>query len=230
MSTAPRSSRTRVLVDVSPLRALDAAAANEGTAWLQGAMTTFAASVGSFLPGDLASYARLYHPIDAQGPDRWTGRAAREGLSLENATELAALQTTLTSAGLVEVGSLPLAVLEPLVEHLARATATPDRCYFAAWEGFGDSPVSSSQPPVLELPHRRYHVFAGPVAGATTSLSAISFCHRSPNLWWPADRAWCVATEVDLAWTYVGAGRDVIANIVADSRLEASLTTADAPR
>jgi hypothetical protein len=25
-----------------------------------------------------------------------------------------------------------------------------------------------------------------------------------PNPWWPEDRAWCVATEIDLPYTYVG--------------------------
>ena len=44
---------------------------------------------------------------------------------------------------------------------------------------------------------------------------------QCPSLWWPADRAWCVATDVDLPWTYVGGPRGLIDAIAADRRIEA---------
>ena len=44
---------------------------------------------------------------------------------------------------------------------------------------------------------------------------------RSPNLWWPDDHAWFVATEVDDAWTYVGGSNDAIAVVLEDDGLEA---------
>ena len=31
--------------------------------------------------------------------------------------------------------------------------------------------------------------------------------YRSPSLWWPEDRAWCVATDVDLETSYLGASK-----------------------
>ncbi len=128
------------------------------------------------------------------------------------------------------VGTLPLALVEALEEHLRPATAAPEACYFALWEGFGDSAVPHELEPTLHLPHRhrRYHVFAGPIAAARTSYSLIPFAHRSANLWWPADRAWCVATEVDFAWTYVGGTRAVVDALLADPRLEAVETAAAA--
>ena len=89
------------------------------------------------------------------------------------------------------------------------------------WKGFGASVVPPTLTPTLELPNRAYHVFAGPIAAARTSYSAIPFAHQSANLWWPADRAWCIATEIDFAWTYVGAPRPCIDAILADPRLEA---------
>ena len=58
--------------------------------------------------------------------------------------------------------------------------------------------------------------------------SAIPFAHQSANLWWPADRAWCVATEIDFAWTYVGGTRAVVDALLADPRLDAVETTAAA--
>jgi hypothetical protein len=44
---------------------------------------------------------------------------------------------------------------------------------------------------------------------------------HSPNLWWPDDRAWCIATETDLAWTYVGGSAALISEVLANPRLEA---------
>lgn len=36
----------------------------------------------------------------------------------------------------------------------------------------------------------------------------------TPSLWWPDDRTWCVATEIDFRWTYVG-GSQVCINEIA---------------
>ena len=47
------------------------------------------------------------------------------------------------------------------------------------------------------------------------------FADQSPNLWWPGDRAWTVATEVDHAWTYVGGTPELIDRILGEPRLEA---------
>jgi len=57
---------------------------------------------------------------------------------------------------------------------------------------------------------------------------ATTFIHQSANLWFPADQSWCVATEIDLAWTYIGGSRRCVASILADSRLETAETTAAA--
>lgn len=84
------------------------------------------------------------------------------------------------------------------------------------------------------MPHRAYHVFSGPLAGALTSFDAMQFehpnwpHHMSANLWWPADHAWCVATEIDFAWTYVGASRECTDGLLADPNLEAVETSAAA--
>ena len=48
-----------------------------------------------------------------------------------------------------------------------------------------------------------------------------------PNLWWPADHAWCVATDVDMMTTYVGGSAETVAAVLADTGLEAHPVTAD---
>ena len=44
---------------------------------------------------------------------------------------------------------------------------------------------------------------------------------QSPNLWWPADRAWIVASEIDHTWTYIGGTAALIRSILDHTDLEA---------
>lgn len=44
---------------------------------------------------------------------------------------------------------------------------------------------------------------------------------QSPSLWWPADQAWCVATDVDLMSTYVGASSACVKAITTADELAA---------
>ena len=195
--------------------------------WLVRSMTTFAKSVASFLPGDFEAYARIHHPFGADtgaGPTRsWREALAGEELSSLDPATAEALAYRGADCGQALVGSLPGALIPPLLEHLQPATTTPGSCFFALWEGFGDLDLPVE--PTLELPQRRYHLFAGPLEGALTNLST-AFRHRSANLWWPEDHAWCVATEVDSAWTWVGGAAACIDRLLADGRLEAIRTSA----
>ena len=139
-------------------------------------------------------------------------------------------------------GSLPVPERRVLVEVLTRYTTTPDSCFFCVSEGRGPldhdediewhkagtlgalgARLRRRRPrrvgpvrPQVELPSRRYYLYGGPLA---TALAPLGF-DQSPNLWWPEDRAWFVATEVDYAWTYVGGTHEVIEELIADERLE----------
>ncbi|MCZ2402756.1 hypothetical protein IV498_06040 [Paenarthrobacter sp. Z7-10] len=44
---------------------------------------------------------------------------------------------------------------------------------------------------------------------------------ETPNLAWPADRAWCLATEIDFDSTLVGGSAELIAAVVEHPGLEA---------
>jgi hypothetical protein len=75
-------------------------------------------------------------------------------------------------------------------------------------------PQRPSSTPRLRLPNRDYVLYRGPsnqVPGWTDG----------PNLWWPADRVWCVASEIDLPWTYVGGSKRLIAVVLGDRELRA---------
>ncbi len=194
-------------------------------------MTTFAHNVASFLPGHFAAYARVFHPFgDERAPPTrsWRELTAAVGVELGERSAAADFALTGVPGTQAPTGTLPRLLIEPLIEHLARATVTPERCFFAVWDGFGGSAVPDTLEPKLALPNRDYHVFAGPIDAATTSFSDVSWIYQSANLWWPSDQAWCVATEIDLPWTYVGGPRSCIDALLADPRLEAVETSASA--
>lgn len=184
-------------------------------AWIEASVRSFAVDVGSLLPPVFDAYARFPH------------------------TEHRA-------------GVLVRAEVDALAATLARHTVDAGRCWFAVWEGHGwmrpDTSfavmVASDEPgfdrdaaerdhrdrahafaatlptPSLLLPHRNYLLYRGPLqaAGALLGFPA----HQSPNLWWPEDRSWCVATEIDLDVTYVGGSAALIADVCADASLAAT--------
>jgi hypothetical protein len=47
-----------------------------------------------------------------------------------------------------------------------------------------------------------------------------AFVPQSPNLFWPNDHAWCVASEIDLFCTLVAGTNTLTENLIADPRLE----------
>lgn len=91
--------------------------------------------------------------------------------------------------------------------------------------------------PRVSLPSRDYILFEGPLSGATEMgwrrgalLSAAypkldfdpeDFEPQSPNLFWPEDRAWCVATGIDLDSTYVGGPQALTEGLLKDPWFEA---------
>lgn len=124
-------------------------------------------------------------------------------------------------------GSLPQNQAKVLVEILCKHTSTPQDCYFAIWDGWGFVVSDELQPEAayLKLPHRGYYLVRGPIEIAAQSISPLSW--QSASIWWPQDRAWCVATEVDLMWTYIGGTFGAIQEVLADNRLEAWNSTLD---
>jgi hypothetical protein len=68
-------------------------------------------------------------------------------------------------------------------------------------------------------------LFDGPVAAVSTMGTPDPFStglrRRGPQWWWPEDRSWFVATEIDFPWSYVGGSRDLVDAITARPDLEA---------
>ena len=75
------------------------------------------------------------------------------------------------------------------------------------------------------VPHRRMHLLSGPLVAIDDFYELYddrpSLCLRHPpSLWWPADEAWCVGTDIDLMTTYVGGSAAAIESLVGDRQLE----------
>ncbi|MEO1060518.1 MAG: hypothetical protein AAFZ07_03795 [Actinomycetota bacterium] len=155
-------------------------------------------------------------------------------------------------------GSPPLEVAEPLVEVLLDSTATPDRWWIGVWDGFGSitgtirrtrrrAPLArwrARRPDRWEREHDSYVRWAAhaPVVdgwwrgrsfllfeGGPEAVLAFASRHEGPSLWWPDDAAWCVATDIDLPWTYVGADEATIGAIEQRTWLELRTVHPDDP-
>ncbi len=134
-------------------------------------------------------------------------------------------------------------------------TSSPDRAWFAIWEGHGfdraaarvawpDPPVDVTerrarndersrlrhenrrdnaairgaldQVPRFERPGRTYYLLNGPVTAVTQLHYPDGGGWRNPDLFWPDDRRWFVATDVDFWSLYIGGSSSFIAEL-ADS-------------
>ena len=71
----------------------------------------------------------------------------------------------------------------------------------------------------VSVPQRSHLLLRGPLGDIDALFDRLG--HQSPNVWWPDDRAWFVATEIDLAWTYVAGSAPAVDAVLADGGLEA---------
>lgn len=64
---------------------------------------------------------------------------------------------------------------------------------------------------------------AGAVSRALETLPSPSETpfYQSANLWWPEDRAWCVATEIDFVSTYVAGSQRLMDALLGCKAIEA---------
>lgn len=139
--------------------------------------------------------------------------------------------------------SLSRRLTRVLCEILANFTHTQERCWCAVWEGYGYMVGlrSDSALPRLAMWNRPMIVACGPLSAVPEKSFANGFAgapdhgtgwesgesYRSPSLWWPDDHAWCVATDVEMQETYLGASSACVKRLLADERLETMRVTAD---
>jgi hypothetical protein len=213
---------------------------------------------GVFVPRGFEAYVRLLHPAVAGGSDhrevRWAEMAEWSGLELRPDSNLEHVALPLDDRssrrpwdGAPREGSLAEHDLMVLVDVLRRHTDGGVECFFCIWDGYGwgrrvlltrgrlgrrqgrlpdPIPDHMRSGPKVQLPNRSYFLYQGPLDDASVW---IDFEDQSPNLWWAEDRSWCVATEIDLPWTYVGGSKELAAEIASERRLESQPAHPDDP-
>jgi len=195
--------------------------------WGRGGIANYAAAV---IPRGFAAYARLFHPAYLAGEGRditWAETAAHAGTRPHARMQWHAITQAGDAGGKLrglvspEAGRMPERMLEALAGILARHTGTPESCRFAFWDGWGIPELAAlhGRTAHVRLWDRGYYLMRGGIRAALERISPLFPQHAS--IWWPEDRAWCVATEVDFMWTYVGGSEACIAEILTDQRLEA---------
>jgi hypothetical protein len=152
-------------------------------------------------------------------------------------------------------GVLPPGAARGLIAILVRHTPAPEVLWLAMWNGYGQmhgppamatltavrigaDPADAEPPPppwpdgwmhpplrprnvpLLRLPAREYLLYRG-------GPDQVAGWMDGPNLWWPADHSWCVASEIDLPWTYVGGSKTLIDEVLADPELRAQPLSLD---
>ena len=199
--------------------------------WIFDRLHPFAHDAGSIISSGFESYARLFHPAfrrdgDGERPVTWREIAEANGRLVHPEMQFGHIAGAWRHpspepelwTGEPRVGTLSAEIAGALSDVLAAQTSTPDRCWFAVWEGWGGLEVPSGVPTVGTL-HRRYYLARCPLSAARESV--FGRFYQSASLWWPDDRAWCVATEVDFSWTYVGGSTECITSIFAHPGIEA---------
>jgi hypothetical protein len=145
-------------------------------AWFGAGLTGFGGRVDQNIPRGYAAYARVLHPARDENnqPARWSNVAARSGTVLHPRAQFHSV------AGRWEYdrrkghgwpgknpteGSLAPGQLRVLCEVLARHTDTPDKCWLAVWEGYGNLPVAWKRTaPRVHQPDRAYFLFERPLS------------------------------------------------------------------
>lgn len=224
--------------------------------WVAERLHLFAQDAGAIIPPGFDTYARIFHPAtrrvgQVELPVTWREIADANLRVHHSQMQFGALVTRVGTPSVArqpqpglfdswpKTGSLPLDLARVLVAVLRGHTSTPDVCWFAAWEGWGDpfsltfggsrdSPapppmtvIARPKRPTFNVPGRGYYLARGPLTAALDTVYGVVWSYQSASIWWPDDRAWCVATEVDFDWTYVGGSNDCIAAVLSDPDLEA---------
>ena len=225
------------------LRVVDGAAVG---GWIAPELTGERGAVTGLVPDRYDAYVRILHPPSMHGDAlTWAQVAAELGRTVHPLAQWDAIvgadrwrnEKPDWPGNPPPMGDLANHLLGPLLETLGEFTATPRRAFFGIWAGTTWGTVSpttmtthstddlsyafsadEADLPPLALP-RRYTVLTGSVDRAVLVKRWLS--PSSPNLIWPEDRAWFLATEIEFDSTLVGGTEKPARRILEDGRLEA---------
>lgn len=210
----------------------------EAAFWITERLHGIAVDVGSVVPSGFERYVRIFHPAYKSAADgtlepvRWGAIAAANARDIRSEmnhldfsctpSEYSASNELLWDQSPM-VGSMPPEIAHHLETILVQHTQTSGTCWFAVWDGLPMLEVPQGARK-FRIPGRSMYLLKGAISDVRTNLSRRGSIHRSPNLWWPDDRAWCVATDIDFRWTYVGGTAHCVREILAEPAMESHPT------
>ena len=222
--------------------------------WVEESLGSRFAHVEALLPRGYAAYARLFHPAMTQDDQqvRWSTVAEWSGKIHHRLMSFEGISVPKPGYGSTDrpwaddpwKGRMEPEDIVALSRFLSDFTSTPEQYFFAVWDGYGSFSVGGSAlmtpsggipllPPMgvekaqrIKGVAREYLLYSGP----PTFIDFLDFSGLDgPNIWWPADRSWCVSTDIDLDSTYVGGSEECIERLLSHPSLEVLRTTSDAP-
>ena len=202
--------------------------------WIRPRLREWSTILG-VIPDGFEAYARVFHPSgeyregDSRRTLSWRAVTERTGARAHPLMQWESIVSSADrSTGRFDkpsIGALPLSSLSLVAGVLARHTRT--RCVAALWDGYGWIDGGEQ----LELPGRNYYLFEC----ESTELVDLEWAARanwdrysSPNLLWPDDHAWALATEIDFDSTLIGGTRALVDDLLAASGLEVMEIAPDA--
>jgi hypothetical protein len=179
--------------------------------------------VTNLVDSGFQAYARLLHPLGQPGAPTWAEVARANGRTMHPSVQWDRIrspepfnpdndqwfQRGRAQPGDPMPGQLNTWALEELCAILAGHTATPRTCYFAVWQGCG-----LDRPPVTMIAYP--HVIE-------------VFSPKTPHFFWPADHAWCVATDNFEDSTVIRGSSDLVDQLCASEDIEVLQIAPDAP-
>ncbi len=199
---------------------VDAARSIEPSTWIAERCRGVWGTVGALVPNDYPSVLRLHAPD--QDLDDWWGAYRRVFTTI---AEVGERHTASPDDGWFAVwegygfasGTKMYVWSESDDPDDAAATAVAaeqERLRAHEQRRRAEIPEALSRIPRFDLPHRAYFLLGGPV-GAVADLRDPGTPDRwqRPDLFWPDDRRWFVATDVDFWSLYVGGDHDFVAEL-----------------
>lgn len=198
----------------------------EAGAWLRDELTELNALVSGIVPDGYEAYAvvplspRVADDTEAYAPDAWLD-ALLDVLAPATGDQPVHCGTWEGWAPFYDAGEDPGTAPGMAVAFAGDENATPEEVEQATAEGRAHlarvRPLRPDAEP-LELPHRRYHLWTGPLrsVGALNELLT-----DPPSLVWPEDRSWFLGTPIYTLEAALGGPAWLVEAVLADPRLGA---------
>ena len=197
------------------VKAADTTASAE---WIARARRGSLGTVGSLVPNEYASFVRVYAPPPI--PEDWWatyrdlyGAVAEVGARHTSQPERAWF--AVWEGHGFDTATSHVAWLEPPADEAERRDREEHRARVRD-EGRRRNTAIRAQlgvVPRFAVPDRTYYLMEGSVEAAVGLRDPSSGQWRNPDLYWPDDRRWFVATDVDFWSLYIGGDDDFITEL-----------------